>query len=88
MPSSALSLRPDFSNYDAAASYELTERESGDPPGCRCGEVVRGRCKPTDCSFFGSRCTADNPIGPCMVSSEGTCAAYLKYGDIKTRAIT
>ena len=83
IPNSALGIRDEFSRYDAAVRFDLEQRHVADPPGCRCGEVISGKCDPTDCRHFGRTCTPDNPVGPCMVSSEGTCAAYLKYGSIR-----
>ncbi|MHC4294950.1 MAG: hydrogenase formation protein HypD, partial [Planctomycetota bacterium] len=53
--------------------------ESYELPGCRCGEVITGKCDPADCGLFGVQCTPRDPMGPCMVSSEGACAAAYKY---------
>lgn len=50
-------------------------------PGCRCGDVLKGRITPPDCPLFGKRCTPATPVGPCMVSTEGSCAAYFKYSE-------
>jgi hydrogenase expression/formation protein HypD len=83
IPNSALSIRDEYSRFDAAVRYKLEEKPVADPGGCRCGDVISGRCVPTDCRHFGKGCTPDKPVGPCMVSSEGTCAAYLKYGSIR-----
>lgn len=79
IPSSGLALRSRYSRFDAAVQYKLTPIETPDPPGCRCGEVITGRCSPRDCKLFGVACTPIRPIGPCMVSSEGTCQAWFKY---------
>lgn len=76
---SGLSIRKEFSSKDASALIK-EEFESREPKGCRCGEVLQGLVEPADCPLFGRACTPLNPIGPCMVSSEGTCAAHYKYG--------
>jgi hydrogenase expression/formation protein HypD len=52
-----------------------------EPAGCRCGEVLAGAVRPPECGLFGKGCTPEHPVGACMVSSEGTCAAYHRYGD-------
>ena len=79
IPQSGLALRDEYADLDAARRFELPEVESYEPPGCRCGDVICGRCLPTDCPLFARRCTPRSPVGPCMVSSEGSCAAYFKY---------
>ena len=80
IPSSGLVLREDFSHMDAVEVFGLPYRDSPDPPGCLCGEILQGLKRPPDCPLFGRRCRPETPVGPCMVSSEGTCAAYYKYG--------
>jgi hydrogenase expression/formation protein HypD len=77
---SGLRLLPQFAPYDAASVFELDTEEDMDAPGCLCGSVIQGKATPPECAFFGNTCTPDRPVGPCMVSSEGTCAAYLRYG--------
>ena len=62
------------------AKYTLPELTNSDPPGCLCSRVVQGKSLPEECTLFGKRCTPENPVGPCMVSSEGSCAAHFKYG--------
>jgi hydrogenase expression/formation protein HypD len=79
IPASALALREEFAAFDAARRLELPEVDSYELPGCRCGEVVCGLCAPTDCRLFARECTPRDPVGPCMVSSEGACAADYKY---------
>ena len=82
IPDSGLALRPEFQGFDAERVFDLQpvpETEAQDPPGCRCGEVLQGLITPPQCGLFGRRCDPQNPVGPCMVSSEGTCAAYYKY---------
>ncbi len=76
---SGLTLREDFAAMDAARVFSLPEIADREPPGCLCGRVIQGKATPSECPLFGHTCTPDNPVGPCMVSSEGTCAAWLKY---------
>lgn len=81
IPRSSLSLREPYRQFDAAAKFGLdVEPGSGDLPGCRCGEVLRGLIAPPECGLFGKRCRPDSPVGPCMVSLEGACYIYHKYG--------
>lgn len=79
IPKSGLALRAELADFDAARRFSLPEFESYELPGCRCGQVITGRCLPTDCPLFGSTCTPARPVGPCMVASEGTCQAFFKY---------
>jgi hydrogenase expression/formation protein HypD len=86
IPGSGLKLKSEFENYDARKKYsddlaELQEMKYSEPPGCRCGEVLRGLIDSNECPLFGTGCTPDNPIGPCMVSSEGSCNILFKYGE-------
>ncbi len=80
IPGSGLAIRPQFSRFDATLRFELVAKDAPEPAGCRCGQVITGRCTPADCGLFGTRCTPMDPVGPCMVSSEGSCAAWFKYG--------
>jgi hydrogenase expression/formation protein HypD len=80
IPKSGLDLRDAFKKMDAAQAFDIPYADKEDPPGCLCGEVLQGIHRPPDCSLFGTRCTPEEPVGPCMVSSEGSCAAYFKYG--------
>ena len=80
IPNSGLDLREDFSAMDAAQAFDIPYADKEDPPGCLCGEVLQGIHRPPDCALFGTRCTPEEPVGPCMVSTEGSCAAYYKYG--------
>lgn len=80
---SGLQLKDAYKAYDARKVYDLPAIKGKDNPACRCGEVLRGACKPYDCPVFGKGCTPDHPIGACMVSSEGTCSAYYLYGGLK-----
>lgn len=74
-----LALRNEYRMLCAAERYRVQEKETGDPAGCRCGDVLRGILRPADCPLFGRSCTPAHPVGPCMVSSEGACAAAYKY---------
>jgi hydrogenase expression/formation protein HypD len=81
IPGSGLTLRPEFARHDAALHFGLPEplaaRQAKEP--CRCGDVLRGAIIPPECALFAGRCTPLCPLGPCMVSSEGACAAYYRY---------
>ena len=80
IPSSALRLRPEFRAFDAEQRFEVPYRSVADVKACACGDILRGIKRPTDCAIFGTACTPENPVGSCMVSSEGACAAYYTYG--------
>ena len=80
IPGSALKLRPAFGQWDAEVRFELPGVRVEDPKACQCGEVLIGAIKPWECRVFGTACTPERPIGTCMVSSEGACAAYYAYG--------
>jgi len=77
---SALKLRPEFAAWDAELAYAVPGMRVADPKACQCGEVLKGVIKPWECRVFGTACTPETPIGTCMVSSEGACAAYYNYG--------
>ena len=77
---SALSLRPEFSTFDAELRFPVPNLRVTDPKACQCGEVLKGVIKPWQCKVFGTACTPETPIGSCMVSPEGACAAYYNYG--------
>jgi len=79
IPNSGLRLRKEFSEFDAEKEFVLRSGESKENPDCACGEVLRGVKRPTQCKLYRRLCTPEEPYGPCMVSSEGTCAAYYKY---------
>ncbi len=79
IPASGLALRPELRHRDAAVQFPIEVAPVSEPPGCRCGEVLRGVMEPPECKLFGKVCTPQKPIGPCMVSAEGACAAYFKY---------
>lgn len=79
IPKSGLVIRQEFSDMDAMVRLGITLSEVKPLPGCRCGEVLKGRMAPPDCPLFDKACTPASPVGPCMVSTEGSCAAYHKY---------
>jgi hydrogenase expression/formation protein HypD len=78
--SSALRLREEFAEFDAEHVFELPGLRVADPKSCQCGEVLKGVLKPWECKVFGTACTPETPIGTCMVSPEGACAAYYNFG--------
>ena len=80
IPASGLALKEAFAPWDAARKFGLAPEPETETPGCRCGAVLRGVCGPRECPLFGRACTPADPVGPCMVSSEGACAAAWKYG--------
>ena len=77
---SALKVRETFTDYDAERRFAIPGVRVTDPKACQCGEVLKGVLKPWECKVFGTACTPETPIGMCMVSSEGACAAYYNYG--------
>ncbi len=77
---SALKLRDEFAEWDAEALFQMPGVRVADPKACQCGEVLKGVIKPWECKVFGTACTPEHPIGTCMVSNEGACAAYYNYG--------
>ncbi len=83
---SALKLRPEFAAFDAELRYEVPGVRVADPKACQCGEVLKGVIKPWECKVFGTACTPETPIGTCMVSSEGACAAYYNFGRLHREA--
>jgi len=80
VPYSALRIRERFAAFDAEAKFDIAYRSVADNKACECGAILRGVKKPTDCKIFGTVCTPENPMGSCMVSSEGACAAHYNYG--------
>ena len=80
IPESALKLRPEFASWDAELRFDVPGVRVEDPKACQCGEVLKGAIKPWECKVFGTACTPETPIGTCMVSSEGACAAYYNFG--------
>lgn len=82
IPGSGMALRANYRRFDGFARFSLAEGADYDPPGCRCGDVVKGLIDPPACPLFGKACTFGSPVGPCMVSSEGTCSAWFKYARV------
>ena len=80
VPYSALQIKQTFEEFDAEKRFDVPAIQASDVKGCECPSILRGVKKPTDCKLFGTVCTPDNPMGSCMVSSEGACAAYWSYG--------
>jgi hydrogenase expression/formation protein HypD len=80
IPASGLKLRANYAAFDAVARFAPEVSDQPEPELCSCGDILRGVKIPTECPLFGSGCTPDSPVGPCMVSTEGSCAAYYKYG--------
>ena len=79
---SGLRLKSRFSQFDAVKKFGLNARKVAEPAGCKCGAILAGRSDPRDCGLFGKSCTPDRPVGPCMVSSEGSCSAEFLYGGV------
>ncbi len=83
LPYSALRIRSQFAEFDAEKRFPLDYRSVPDHKACECGAILRGVKRPQDCKIFGTVCTPENPVGSCMVSSEGACAAHYTYGRYK-----
>jgi hydrogenase expression/formation protein HypD len=79
VPASGLSIRPEFGRFDAARTFDVQPGPTREHRGCRCGDVLRGTLTPPECHLFDRGCTPAHPIGPCMVSAEGACAAYYQF---------
>ena len=79
IPGSGYAIRPEYAEFDAFQRFEPEVEPTQEPKGCRCGDVLRGMMAPNECPLFRKVCTPENPVGPCMVSSEGSCAAYYRY---------
>ena len=79
LPKSGLKVAVSYGDFDAEHRFDIPSLDGREPCGCLCGDILRGLKGPPDCSLFREVCTPDNPVGACMVSSEGTCAAYYKY---------
>jgi len=85
IPWSALRLRESYAQFDAERRFPVVTRPARDNPACECGAILRGVKRPRDCRLFGAACTPETPMGACMVSSEGSCAAYWAYGRFRDR---
>ena len=81
IPASGLTLRPEYEKYDAGKQFTIEPGPAIEPQGCICGGILRGVSTPLECALFRGTCTPEHPVGPCMVSSEGSCATYYHYGD-------
>ena len=79
IPQSGLKIRDEYSKFDAVKKFNIELRQDEAATTCKCGEIIKGKQEPRECPLFGKTCTPENPVGPCMVSSEGACAAYYKY---------
>ena len=80
IPMSGMKLKDEYAEYDARKKYAMPKITGKPNPACRCGDVLQGKCKPSDCKVFGRGCTPEHPVGACMVSDEGACSAYYQYG--------
>ena len=80
IPGSGMKLKADYQAFDARMKFEMPEIHGRPNPACRCGEVLQGKCRPSDCPVFGKVCTPMHPVGACMVSGEGACSAFYQYG--------
>ena len=85
LPASALRLRDAYAEFDAEQRFDVVPVPASDNPACECGDVLRGLKKPADCKLFGTVCSPETPMGSCMVSSEGACAAHWTYGRFRDR---
>jgi len=82
IPKSGLTLREKYKRWDVSSVYQIDVSDSQEPKACQCGAILRGIKIPTDCPLFGRTCTPEHPVGACMVSTEGSCAAYYKYSGV------
>ncbi len=80
IPGSGVELRPEYSDYDARKKFGIPSLGGEYKTACRCGDVLQGKIKPTDCPLYGKACNPDHPVGACMVSDEGACSAFYTYG--------
>ena len=82
VPESGLTFRSEYERFDADLAFRIEPGPTLEPRGCLCGDILRGVKTPDDCRLFRSTCTPEHPVGPCMVSSEGSCASYYQYGNV------
>lgn len=80
IPDSGMVLRESFCQFDAASKFDISVPQVREPAGCDCGRILMGLKRPDQCRLYKKACTPMHPVGPCMVSSEGACAAFYKYG--------
>ncbi len=85
IPRSGWRLRPEFAQFDAEARFDVSAINSAESPDCVAGQILQGLKKPYDCGAFGNLCTPEHPLGATMVSSEGACAAYYRFGRVTMR---
>jgi len=88
IPNSGMILNDQYAAFDANNRFDLLIDNSSEPKGCQCGKILMGLISPSECQLFGTICTPETPVGPCMVSSEGTCAAYYRYDDMGLNPVT
>lgn len=81
IPASGMQLKSEYEKYDAGKRFDIEPGPAIEPQGCICGSILRGVSTPLECQLFRRTCTPASPVGPCMVSSEGSCATYYQYGD-------
>jgi hydrogenase expression/formation protein HypD len=86
VPLSARAIAPAFAEFDAETRFAISEKQSRETKSCECPAILRGVKSPKDCKLFGRACTPETPLGACMVSSEGSCAAYYTYRRAETMA--
>ncbi|MEA3254076.1 MAG: hydrogenase formation protein HypD [Chloroflexota bacterium] len=79
---SGLKIKGKYEHFDASKAFTVKPKPAKEPAGCRCGDILRGAASPPECRLFGKACTPENPVGPCMVSSEGVCAAFYRFREI------
>ena len=82
IPLSGMKLRAEYADFDSRVKYSMPKITGKPNPACRCGDVLQGKCKPSDCKVFGKVCTPLHPVGACMVSDEGACSAYYQYSGL------
>jgi hydrogenase expression/formation protein HypD len=81
VPASGLQLRDSYERFDAEKNFDIESGPVREHKGCLCGSILRGVSTPLDCKLFRTTCTPEHPVGPCMVSSEGSCSTYYQYGE-------
>ena len=86
LPYSALRIKSKYATYDAECRFDVPQFVAKEPAGCDCGAILRGAKRPSDCHLFGRSCTPEQPIGPCMVSAEGACAAHWRWGQHRAKS--
>jgi hydrogenase expression/formation protein HypD len=79
LTNSGLKIKDNYSDFDAETVFDVDVEPTRKDKACICGDILKGIAKPTDCKLFGKGCTPYDPVGPCMVSSEGACQAYYRY---------